>query len=50
MFSCFKYNILNKKKVKVKPFSNITPINVYENKFKIRNVVPKKTVKPLILN
>ncbi len=41
---CFGYAV-SKKKTKVKPFSNIKAIHVYENKYKVRSVIPNDPTK-----
>uniref|UniRef100_A0A6C0IRB3 Uncharacterized protein n=1 Tax=viral metagenome TaxID=1070528 RepID=A0A6C0IRB3_9ZZZZ len=45
--SCFGYALSKPKnrKSKVKPFSNIKAIHVYENKYKIRTVIPNDPTK-----
>ena len=47
MMCCFGYAV-SKKKTKVKPFSNIKAIHVYENKYKVRTVIPNDPTKTMI--
>ena len=45
MMCCFGYAISKKRKTKVKPFTDIKTIDVYENKYKVRTVVPSDPTK-----
>ena len=42
---CFGYAISKKRKTKVKPFTDIKTIDVYENKYKVRSVIPNDPTK-----
>lgn len=43
---CFGYAISKKRKTKVKPFTDIKTIDVYENKYKITTIIPNNSTKP----
>lgn len=45
MMCCFGYAISKKRKTKVKPFTDIKTIDVYENKYKVRSVIPNDPTK-----
>tara|TARA_A100001011_G_C13791016_1_gene627078 strand:- start:62 stop:214 length:153 start_codon:yes stop_codon:yes gene_type:complete len=48
MLCCYGYALSkNKKRSKVKPFSNIQNITVYENKRKVKTVVPGKPLETI---
>jgi hypothetical protein len=50
MWCCFGYSLSKnkKKRSKVKPFSNIQNITVYENKRKIKTVIPGKPLETIV--
>jgi len=50
MLCCYGYALSKNKKKgsKVKPFSNIQNITVYENKKKIKTVVPGKPLETIV--
>ena len=47
MMSCFGYALSKKRNTKVKPFTDIKKIHVYENKHKVRTVIPYEPTKTL---